>query len=87
MLAAIRLSPQDCDAVLFDLDGVLTRTVRVHDAAELTFSVCVEGKLCGTTTAFQLNKKAAGNPGESLKAAICTKSESQKPEVVKPCGN
>ena len=26
MKAVITLSPRDCDAVLFDLDGVLTRT-------------------------------------------------------------
>lgn len=31
--STIRLSPQDYDAVLFDLDGVLTRTARVHAAA------------------------------------------------------
>jgi beta-phosphoglucomutase family hydrolase len=30
---AITLSPRDYDAVLFDLDGVLTRTARVHAAA------------------------------------------------------
>lgn len=30
---AITLSPRDHDAVLFDLDGVLTRTARVHAAA------------------------------------------------------
>ena len=30
---AITLSPQDYDAVLFDLDGVLTRTANVHAAA------------------------------------------------------
>jgi beta-phosphoglucomutase family hydrolase len=29
----IKLSPRDWDAVLFDLDGVLTRTARVHAAA------------------------------------------------------
>lgn len=29
----VRLSPRDYDAVLFDLDGVLTRTARVHAAA------------------------------------------------------
>ena len=29
----VRLSPRDFDAVLFDLDGVLTRTARVHAAA------------------------------------------------------
>jgi beta-phosphoglucomutase-like phosphatase (HAD superfamily) len=29
------LSPRDYDAVLFDLDGVLTKTARVH-AAEFT---------------------------------------------------
>lgn len=33
MLAVIALSPQDYDAVLFDLDGVLTKTARVHAAA------------------------------------------------------
>ena len=30
---AITLCPRDCDAVLFDLDGVLTRTASVHAAA------------------------------------------------------
>src|SRR5690606_930609 len=29
----VRLSPRDFDAVLFDLDGVLTRTAAVHAAA------------------------------------------------------
>ncbi|MGH8572356.1 MAG: HAD family hydrolase [Gammaproteobacteria bacterium] len=29
----ITLSPRDYDAVLFDLDGVLTQTARVHAAA------------------------------------------------------
>jgi len=29
----ITLSPRDYDAVLFDLDGVLTKTARVHAAA------------------------------------------------------
>ncbi len=33
MKAAITLSPRDYHAVLFDLDGVLTRTARVHAAA------------------------------------------------------
>lgn len=33
MIAAITLSPRDYDAVLFDLDGVLTRTASVHAAA------------------------------------------------------
>jgi alpha,alpha-trehalase len=33
MLVVITLSPRDYDAVLFDLDGVLTRTARVHAAA------------------------------------------------------
>ena len=33
MLAGVTLSPQDYDAVLFDLDGVLTRTASVHAAA------------------------------------------------------
>jgi beta-phosphoglucomutase family hydrolase len=33
MKIAITLSPRDYDAVLFDLDGVLTRTARVHAAA------------------------------------------------------
>ena len=30
---AITLSPRDYDAVLFDLDGVLTRTASVHAVA------------------------------------------------------
>jgi beta-phosphoglucomutase-like phosphatase (HAD superfamily) len=29
----VTLSPRDYDAVLFDLDGVLTQTARVHAAA------------------------------------------------------
>jgi len=29
----VTLSPRDYDAVLFDLDGVLTQTVRAHAAA------------------------------------------------------
>lgn len=33
MLTAITLSPRDYDAVLFDLDGVLTRTAKLHAAA------------------------------------------------------
>jgi beta-phosphoglucomutase family hydrolase len=33
MKAVITLSPRDCDAVLFDLDGVLTRTAAAHAAA------------------------------------------------------
>ena len=33
MKAVITLSPQDYDAVLFDLDGVLTRTASVHASA------------------------------------------------------
>jgi hypothetical protein len=33
MRAVITVSPQDCDAVLFDLDGVLTRTASVHASA------------------------------------------------------
>jgi beta-phosphoglucomutase family hydrolase len=33
MKAVITLSPRDCDAVLFDLDGVLTRTAGAHAAA------------------------------------------------------
>ena len=33
MTVAVTLSSRDYDAVLFDLDGVLTRTARVHAAA------------------------------------------------------
>ena len=33
MNAIITLSPRDFDGVLFDLDGVLTRTASVHAAA------------------------------------------------------
>jgi beta-phosphoglucomutase-like phosphatase (HAD superfamily) len=33
MKVAITLSPRDYDAVLFDLDGVLTRTAKAHAAA------------------------------------------------------
>jgi alpha,alpha-trehalase len=32
-LPLITLSPRDYDAVLFDLDGVLTKTARVHASA------------------------------------------------------
>lgn len=32
-VAVITLSPRDYDAVLFDLDGVLTRTASVHASA------------------------------------------------------
>jgi trehalose/maltose hydrolase-like predicted phosphorylase len=38
------LSPRDCDAVLFDLDGVLTRTAGVHAAAwKRLFDARVDG--------------------------------------------
>jgi beta-phosphoglucomutase-like phosphatase (HAD superfamily) len=33
MVVVITLSPRDYDAVLFDLDGVLTRTASVHALA------------------------------------------------------
>jgi len=33
MLVVLTLSPRDYDAVLFDLDGVLTKTATVHAAA------------------------------------------------------
>ena len=33
MKVAVTLSSRDYDVVLFDLDGVLTRTARVHAAA------------------------------------------------------
>ncbi len=33
MVVVVTLSPRDYDAVLFDLDGVLTRTARVHASA------------------------------------------------------
>ena len=33
MVVVITLSPKDYDAVLFDLDGVLTKTARVHASA------------------------------------------------------
>ncbi len=33
MIVVITLSPRDYDAVLFDLDGVLTRTASVHASA------------------------------------------------------
>ena len=40
----VTLSPQDYGAVLFDLDGVLTKTASVHTAAwERRF----DGYLCG----------------------------------------
>jgi beta-phosphoglucomutase-like phosphatase (HAD superfamily) len=33
MIAVITLSPRDYDAVLFDLDGVVTKTASVHASA------------------------------------------------------
>ncbi|NRR92385.1 hypothetical protein HSX10_12480 [Winogradskyella undariae] len=33
MKTLITLAPQDFDAILFDLDGVLTKTARIHKAA------------------------------------------------------
>jgi beta-phosphoglucomutase-like phosphatase (HAD superfamily) len=40
----VTLSPQDYDAVLFDLDGVLTKTASVHSGA---WKRLFDGYLCG----------------------------------------
>ena len=49
----ITLSPRDYDAVLFDLDGVLTRTASVHAAAwKRLFKACLEQRAADTGEAF-----------------------------------
>ncbi len=53
MNAAITLSPRDYDAVLFDLDGVLTRTASVHAAAwKEMFDEFLERRAVRTGTPF-----------------------------------
>lgn len=49
----VTLSPQDYDAVLFDLDGVLTRTASVHAAAwKKLFDAFLEQRAADTGVAF-----------------------------------
>jgi len=49
----VTLSPLDCDAVLFDLDGVLTRTASVHAAAwKNVFDGFLEGRAAATGEPF-----------------------------------
>jgi beta-phosphoglucomutase family hydrolase len=53
MTTVITLSPQDYDAVLFDLDGVLTRTARIHAAAwKQLFDEFLEQRSVQTGAAF-----------------------------------
>jgi beta-phosphoglucomutase family hydrolase len=53
MAPIITLSPRDYDAVLFDLDGVLTRTVSVHAAAwKRLFDEFLEQRAVDTGEAF-----------------------------------
>jgi beta-phosphoglucomutase-like phosphatase (HAD superfamily) len=49
----VTLSPQDYDAVLFDLDGVLTRTASVHAAAwKRLFDAFLAQRAADTGVAF-----------------------------------
>lgn len=49
----ITLSPRDYDAVLFDLDGVLTKTARVHAAAwKKLFDAFLEQRASQTGESF-----------------------------------
>ncbi|MEX0805023.1 MAG: beta-phosphoglucomutase family hydrolase [Candidatus Binatia bacterium] len=49
----VTLSPRDYDAVLFDLDGVLTKTASVHAAAwKKLFDAFLEQRATGTGEAF-----------------------------------
>ena len=49
----VTLSPRDYDAVLFDLDGVLTRTASVHAAAwKKLFDGFLERRAADTGEAF-----------------------------------
>jgi beta-phosphoglucomutase-like phosphatase (HAD superfamily) len=49
----VTLSPRDYDAVLFDLDGVLTKTARVHAAAwKKLFDGFLEQRAADTGEAF-----------------------------------
>ena len=49
----VTLSPQDYDAVLFDLDGVLTRTASVHAAAwKKLFDAFLAQRAADTGVAF-----------------------------------
>ena len=49
----VTLSPRDYDAVLFDLDGVLTKTAGVHAAAwKRLFDEFLERRALGTGEAF-----------------------------------
>ncbi len=49
----VTLSPREYDAVLFDLDGVLTKTASVHAAAwKRLFDGLLEQRAAGTGEAF-----------------------------------
>src|SRR5690606_23637151 len=51
--APVTLSPRDHDAVLFDLDGVLTRTASVHAAAwKALFDAFLSRRASRTGTSF-----------------------------------
>jgi beta-phosphoglucomutase-like phosphatase (HAD superfamily) len=53
MVPIVTLSPRDYDAVLFDLDGVLTRTASVHAAAwKRLFDGFLEQRVAATGEAF-----------------------------------
>jgi len=52
-MISVTLSPQDYDAVLFDLDGVLTNTVKVHATAWMRlFDEFLEQRAANTGEAF-----------------------------------
>ena len=53
MVPVVTLSPRDYDAVLFDLDGVLTKTASVHAAAwKRLFDGFLEQRAADTGEAF-----------------------------------
>jgi phosphoglycolate phosphatase-like HAD superfamily hydrolase len=66
MKVAVTISPQDYDVVLFDLDGVLTRTAGVT-ARRFRFNLWGDGEVCdfasGTTRVFRLNAEATHKGG------------------------
>lgn len=52
-MISVTLSPQDYDAVLFDLDGVLTKTTKIHAAAwKRLFDEFLEQRAADTGEAF-----------------------------------
>ena len=60
--AFVALSPHDYDAVLFDLDGVLTRTARVHAAAwKQLFEVLRKEKTVASDPAASLSLRSSTN--------------------------